>query len=257
MTARLSDIESPDRLDRKVLVAVELYDPIAQALVSEGVGVKAVGLANGPIVNLSGRFVWLVEDDAWPTAIAVDPGRLPFASHTEPAPPRPDPGATPKDRLVRITLRPTPVYRFGPGVTAIYGRLCERAQDGSPALPGVRVQLAWWDVHSEQWLPPPPHDDATDPDAPRSPREVETDENGEFAAFLRLSTTLPTEPDVERGLLLVRLQFTRFPGNFLTRVTPKDFPFLQPVAPKRNGRVPEGRPLERYLTLGWDELIPI
>ena len=59
--------ESADRLNRKVLLAVELVDPIAQSLVFRGVTVQAKGLNKGPIVSLSGRFVWLEEGGNWPS----------------------------------------------------------------------------------------------------------------------------------------------------------------------------------------------
>jgi hypothetical protein len=236
-----------------VLFAVELLDPISQQVVSRGVKVTARGIEGRPIVNASGRFVWLAELGRWPTSITVEPGRLPFAAHVESAPPRPGDleKARTDERFVRIVLRPTPAYAFDAGVTAVSGRLLEGPEDSSPPVKGARVQLAWHDARTGDWAPPPP---SGDPSSANSPREVETDDAGEFAAFLRVPPK-PADPDVVNRLLAVRLQFLR-PGNPQCRATPDNFPFLS-SKPEEAGRVPEGRFLERDLRLGWGQLTPI
>ena len=89
MAAPLLRSVAPDRLNRKVLFAVELVDPLTRVLTHDGVRVDAAGLRGRPIMSHSGRFVWLEEGTAWPGAITIDPGRLPFERHVEPAPPRP------------------------------------------------------------------------------------------------------------------------------------------------------------------------
>jgi hypothetical protein len=232
--------------NRKVLVAVELFDPIAQSLVSSGVTIAARGLDGDPILSWSGRFVWLEQRDRWPTAIAVNPERLPFATQ-EVQPPRPPnfPVATAAERLVRIVLRPTPAYPFD-GVTAIRGRLSERPEPGSPSMPGVRVQVAWFDLNSASWVPVPPG--STD--------DALTNPSGEFAAFLRLLPVSPAEPDIDKGFLKVRLQFTTTGAPVESRATPDDYPFVPP-AQAAGGRAPEGRMLQRDLRLAWSDLLPI
>jgi hypothetical protein len=231
----------PDVLTRQVLFAVELADPVAQRPVFRGATVTAVGLTGVPLVNWSGRFVWLAEGERWPERVVVAPGDLPFAAEDVPAPPRPaDPTGGPADqRLLRIVLRPTAAYDFGEGVTAVRGCLRERGERTSPPVPGARVQLAWRDADGGQWRPTP------------GPREPETDGRGEFATYLRLGRSPIQRPDSAGGLLKVRLQVTRRSPGPVTRVTPEDFPFL-PDGPA--GRVPEGRLLPRDLQLGWEQL---
>jgi hypothetical protein len=255
----------PERLNRKVLFAVELVDPIALSLVWRGVLAQAEGLARPAIVSRSGRFVWLQEADLWPARVTVDPGALPFATQISPPPPRPADvtKATPQERLLRITLRLTSAYDLADGITAIRGRLCERNDDQSPPVAGALVQLAWHDDHSGNWLPPKPQPQAVVAHdvAPPSPPETETDENGQFLAFVRLNPPKPAQPDIVDGMLAVRLQFTRDRTHPVTRATPNDFPFLHPnmpaAAPAPKGRIPEGRALARDLRLGWADLVPI
>jgi hypothetical protein len=259
--------------NRKVLFAVELVDPIAQSAVYRGVNVTAAGLRSSPILNKSGRFVWLEEGDRWPGAISVIPEDAPFAGQIAPAPPRPVDlaKARQEERLVRITLRPAPAYPLEDGITAIRGRLCEGDEKDSPPIAGARVQLAWHDLTSDNWLPPKPlpQDFGADGGDPPSPPEPETDRNGEFVVFLRLNPPMPAQPDLENGMLAVRLQITRDRKNPVTRATPDDFPFLadsnaagshpasngEPQSTK--GRIPEGRLLARDLTITWTMLNPI
>lgn len=235
----------PDVLERRVLFAIELLDPITFERLWEGITVNVAGLAGKPIVNNSGRLVWLVEGPAWPGAITVTPTTAQYSPHIQAAPPRPADilTATAAERLVRIVLRPTAAYAFDTGVTAIRGMLRERLGVASPPVAGARMQLAWFDTISNRWLPPPP-----------APLDVcpETDADGQFAVFLRLAPVPPQDPDLVRGLLKARVQVTRGAD---TRVTPDDFPFLP--APADPGRVPEGRLLPRDISLGWTDLIGI
>src|ERR1041384_4915579 len=118
--ASLDFIQAPEVLNRGVLFAVELVDPVTRALVWRGLQVRAEGIANRPIVSWSGRFVWLSERDAWPTAISVVPRGVPYAPHQQPGPPRPADleKATAQQRRVTIVLRPTRAYPFAAGPTA-------------------------------------------------------------------------------------------------------------------------------------------
>lgn len=230
-------ISSPDQLNRRVLFALEVFDPLAQSLVSGGLAVKAKGIDADPMVNRSGHFVWLDEGGPWPGEISVVPYRLPFypATVTPPAPADPQ-NIQPAERLVRIVLRPTPAYTFPDGVTAIRGQLCESLLKGSPAVTDARVQLAWFDNNADQWAPPPELD-------------VATDARGEFGVFVRVTPRGTQTPDIRTGLLKVRLQFSR---GGATRATPDDFHFL--AEPAAKGRIPEGQLLPRDLKLGWSDL---
>ncbi len=267
-------VESPDTIERQVLFAVELVDPITNTLVYRDVMVKAEGLSRDPIVSRSGRFIWLVEGDTWPGEITVTPHRIPFAAHRQAGPPRPADldNATPNERTVRITLRPTAACPVDAGITAVRGWLRETPARGAPAMPNVRVQLAWRDDTSGEWTPRPPLPEAGgDDEGAASPREVATDAKGQFVAFLRLRATPDADPDLVDGMLKVRMQFTRGRANPSTRVTPNDFRFLPEADPpeagesalsdadeerrrEREGRVFEGRVLSRDLTVAWSAL---
>jgi hypothetical protein len=236
---------SRETLHRRVLVAVEIVDPVAQTLVSRNVTVKARGLTGEPILSWGGRFVWLEEQDKWPDAISVTPYGLPFEPQ-EVVPPRPPdfPAATSEQRRVRIVLRPTPAYDFS-DVTAIRGRLVETLDPSSAAVRNARVQLTWRDVTNGAWRP------ATPP----GPVDPFTDAAGQFAVFLRLMKQGQEEPDLQAGMLKVRIQFTSPDLVPETRVTPEDYPFVTDSA--HAGRVREGRLLPKDLTVKWPELQPI
>ena len=235
-----------ERLNRRVLIAVELFDPVAQSLVSRNVIIRVRGIDGDPIVSWSGRFVWLEQGDKWPTEISIEPVNLPFTKQIV-QPPRPPnfPIATASERLVRIVLQPTPAYPFD-GVTAMRGCLTDRLDAGSPPLANVRVQLAWFDLTSASWVPAPP----------ALPVDPTTDQHGDFAAFLRLIPRRPAEPDIVNGFVRVRLQLTTTGAPPEMRATPDDHAFLPPERAPR-GRVPEGRMLPVDLRLGWSELRPI
>jgi hypothetical protein len=238
--------DKPDVLERRVLFAVELIDPITQYLVSQNVTVTPADIAQKPIINRSGRFVWLFEGTAWPGDITVEPDGIPFERHTQPAPPRPADlnTATPNERLVRVVLRPTAAYPFDTGATVVRGRLVENTTvPNLVPVAGALVQLAWFDLWTNVWSPAPPQ-----------PGEVwpQTSERGEFAALLQLHAPPPADPDLDRGLLRARVQVTR---GAATRATPLNFPFLPGAADA--GRVPEGKVLPSDVTLGWSQLTPI
>jgi hypothetical protein len=247
-------IASPDSLTRTASFAVEVIDPVSLGVVSRKLDVDAEGLRGRPIVNYSGRFVWIDQGDRWPTAVVVTPAGLPFSTQVVSPPPRP---ADPNDigaeaRLLRVVLRPTPAYPFEAGVTSARGRLRLRPGPSAPGLAGVRVQLAWRDEASGRWLPAPPS--APPPSATNapSPVEQETDEHGDFAAFLRLRPRPSEQPEFSEGVLRARLQFTRLSPNVETRVTPDTFVFL-PGVPA--GHLPEGQPLPRDLSIVWSRLV--
>jgi hypothetical protein len=240
-------IAPPDVLTRQVLFAVELIDPITHSLVSRDVKVTADGITNKPIVNRSGRFVWLREGNAWPSDITFDPKSTPFERHVEPAVNHPRPAdlskATPLERLVTITLRPTATYPFDTGATVVRGRLVEDATVDprfAVPVPAATVHLVWQDMLSGAWFPPLP------------PLPPMTGSKGEFAAVLQLRPPALTDPDIDHGLLKVQVRITRGAQTLRTK---DNFPFLLNPAP--GGRVPEGRLLPGDVTLGWSQLVPI
>jgi hypothetical protein len=231
-------ILSPDALNRKVLLALEVFDPLSQTLVSSGLVVQAKGLG-APIVSWSGRFVWLDEGGAWPQQISIEPVGLPFENEIVQPPKPPDLAhAKAAERLVRVVLRPTAAADFSE-VTTIRGRLAESSAAASPPVSGAVAQLAWFDKDSNKWVP-------------STERSGVTNNAGEFAAFLRLQPAIEHEADLKGRLLKVRLQFTR---GQVPRATPDDYPFL--ADPQSAGRVIEGELLARDLKLAWTNLQPI
>lgn len=244
---------TPDTLDRKVLFALELVDPGSLRLVDRGVTVRAEGLAGRPIVSRSGRFVWLMEGDAWPGPIAVTPDGAAFVAQVVPAPPRPADieHATPDERLVRVVLRPNVAYPFDDGVTLVRGRLRQSTASDAPRIVGARVQLAWL-AENHRWYPDPG-------DVATFPGETLTDGAGEFVVFVRLAPRKGLAPDIDdRGQLRARLQVTPPGEDSATRVTPADYAFLDPVVgePSNAGRLLEGRTLARDLDLALDQMTP-
>jgi hypothetical protein len=235
---QLRQILSPETPERKVLVALEIFDPLSQALVSADLVVKAKGLGR-PIVSWSGRFVWVDEGAAWPSEISITPVGLPFEKEVV-APPAPADlrNAKPEQRLVRIVLRPTAAADFS-DVTAIRGQLAESSLAGALPVAGVAARLAWFDQAAGVWMV-------------AAEQGGLTNKAGEFAAFLRLRPTVQQEPDLQSRLLKIRVQFTR---GTSTRTTPENYPFLP--NPNPAGRVIEGALLARDLKLGWADLQPV
>jgi hypothetical protein len=253
-----------DNVPRDVMFAVELIDPISHARVSRGVDVSADRFTSLRQITTGGRFVWLQRmggndgsETPWPVVVKVKPKKgTPFEAHEEP--PWQPPGTAPRDRLLRITLRPTMAYPFDTGVTAIGGRLLEGPQATSRPIENAYVQLAWREQRKEsqpeRWHPAPPKVD-DDGAAPLRVGDGLTNERGEFLVFLRLPVPKKDEaqPDIQDGLLLARLQFTRLDdGAPKTRVTPNAFRFLDEKRPA--GRVPEGRLTTRDVTCFWTSL---
>jgi len=222
--------------DRKVLVALEVFDPLSQTLVSRGLTVVAKGLGL-PLVSWSGRFVWTDVNGTLPSDITIEPIGLPFEKVVVTAP-KPPANAKPQDLLVRVVLRPTAAADFS-DVTAIRGQLAESAAPGALPVVGAAAQLAWFDTVTNAWVPSPEQNGVSDSD-------------GEFAAFLRLQPAMEQEADLIGRLLKIRVQFTR---GSATRSTPDNYAFL--ADPKSAGRVIEGQLLGRDLQLAWADLQPI
>lgn len=238
-------VSSYESLNRRVLLAVELIDPVTRLLVSDGMTVEAEDLVNRPIVNNSGRFVWLAEGDKWPKRITVKSDDLRFAPADPVAPPRPQnlADASASERLVKMVLRPTPAHDLEPGVTAIRGVLYQRLPStndprrGAP-VSDATVTLAWRkNQKADEFV--------------AAPYPATTDAAGQFAVFVRLGPKPWYDPDIEPSpMLAVRLEVKI---GAITKWTTPNFAFLTyPKAPE--GRVPEGKLLAASVSLGWDDL---
>jgi len=191
MIPRPFDVQTPPEQAyvRNVLFAVELLDAVTLQRVSQGVAVTAQGLQGKPIVNSSGFFVWLSEDFAQLQTLFVDPGRLPY----EPASRTP---ANVQRPLTSIELSPRPDYPFPSGTTGVLGTLIEQRllepQDRTP-VSDAEVHLEWVDdLGAVQQAPTISH----------------TNENGDFAVFIRFSPTDVPQLD-KNGALTARLRAKR------------------------------------------------
>lgn len=213
-----------DTLARKVLLAVELVDPITGQRVTDGIKVSTVDAAGRalpmpePILNASGRFVWLQPSQVrpvtvWPARLRIEPRReLPYAIReiplqapaTDPAIADDGTSATPpRDRLIRVALWPTAAYPFEE-VTAVRGVLRE-AGPGSDPIAGAVVQLAT--LVTGAWRPP-----AQGLQPPPAALASTTDDKGQFGAILPdPPPPLPSQP-APPALVRVRLQVTRRVG---------------------------------------------
>jgi len=182
---------SGDTNVRQVSFAVELLDPVTGELVSAPATVTADGLANAPVTNLSGRFVFLVEPGAVGT-IRVDLHGLPYEPISSPPPP---PG-----QLLRLTLQPTPLYPFDLYATLLTGKLV----DGAAPAPGAVVGVTFADLTAKHQAMP-----------------SRTDGLGAFAVLLRLDPTAVASADPVTADLTL---------NFTRSGTTKNRPGLRAVA---------------------------
>ena len=264
----------PNNLTRRVHFALELVDPFTGANIYRGIEIEAKaadGRPTGdePVVNRSGRFVWIARDQSRRPAIAsiaYRPVRLPFVPGEINLA-----GGPPTGKLVSRRLTPTHAYSVPLGVTAIRGRLVERNGEEINPIPAAAVQIAWAMEQPPNWIPAFPTS-VTD----IAVGEALTDGSGQFLVFARLPKPRtrvsdyigrqraggqafgdPTvDVDVLRGWVRARLQVTRFDIGE-RRSTSSAFEFLKKTSPDdsaRPGRIPEGRLLPRELQLDWNEL---
>jgi hypothetical protein len=182
---------SGDTNVRQVSFAVELLDPVTGELVSAPATVTADGLANAPVTNLSGRFVFLVEPGAVGT-IRVDLHGLPYEPISSPPPP--------PRQLLRLTLQPTPLYPFDLYATLLTGKLV----DGAAPAPGAVVGVTFADLTAKHQALP-----------------SRTDGLGAFAVLLRLDPTAVASADPVTADLTL---------NFTHSGTTKNRPGLRAVA---------------------------
>ncbi|HZR83925.1 MAG TPA: hypothetical protein VFD92_22710 [Candidatus Binatia bacterium] len=209
---------------RNVIFALELVDAITLARVHRGLEVTAEGLDGLPIVNASGLFVWLEEEDALERLerITVDPGLLPYRRLE----------IARDDLELPLTTRvllPDVAYPFGTGVTGLRGALIE--ERGAPSVPivGAEVWLQWLD-DGDVWRD--------------APTRSSTDAHGDFAAILQFSSDPKHDAS---GALVARLRARRSP----TRERHSDpIPLLQ-------GRVADPATFAAKpdaLVFAWDEM---
>jgi hypothetical protein len=183
---------------RRVRLAVDVVDAVTGELIRDGIKVTVKEFLREPIVNASGRFVWLVEPGVVPTQVEVDPQRLPYLKQRRPVPPAslPPPPAPPQYSLVRVELQPSSAYRFEPGTTGVRGTLILDSTVFPPTpLPLHAVWLQW----SDDNLPLPGWTDA--------PVHAETDAAGDFAVIVRLATNQIARTDA-LGRMQVRVAAT-------------------------------------------------
>lgn len=254
-----------DILTRKVQFALELLDPFTGTTVSNGIEVEARGpdgkpTGAPPVINRSGRFVWLDTGGPPPATIIYDTGRLPYGSG------KIDLSAgLPASRLVNAMLKPTPAYDVPSGITAVRGRLFGGDVAAKKPISGAIVQLAWAIDKAPGWIPPAPTDASH-----MRPGEAVTDKDGQFVVFSRLPrpgtpfsayvgyppladpnfNKTPVSIDLANARPKARLQITRLDIR-TSRKTPGDFQFAETLQP---GQIPEGRLLARDVQLDWNEL---
>ena len=186
MTSRFS-VALPLELafNRRVAMAAEIVDGVTLLPVTSGLMVSATGLRLDPIVNSSGYYVWLEEEDREAQDIVVEvPPLSPYRSA------RATSLALPEFR--RIELSPTERYRFSPGVTALRGTLRESRYGTPRPVAEAKVRLQW--SGDSGWT-----------DAPLASISAAS---GDFGAALRLGPS--AEPrELGGGAIAVRLLVRR------------------------------------------------
>jgi hypothetical protein len=214
---------------RKVRFAVELLDAVTLSRVKDGVKVIAEGIQGGPIVSSGGVFVWLKDHVGDLQRITIDPRVLPYEDATLMP-------SDLKDPLTTIELSPTTSYPFAFGITGLRGRLIESrsvSSQGPKPVQNAAVHLRWPDSDGV-WQ--------------EGPTISHTDENGAFAAILRLAAD--QSPNLDKGdTVTVRVTAGRDQG------IPRSSTDLKLV----QGRIADPATFaggRNALTFAWDELQP-
>jgi hypothetical protein len=205
MTAQFEFVSPPETAwQRRVRLAVDVVDAVTGELVRDGIKVTVKEFRSKPIVNASGRFVWLIEPGVVPSEVEVDPQRLPYVKQTwpVPAPSLPLPPRTPQYSIVRVELPPTSAYPFEPGTTGVRSTLILDNTVFPPVpLPKHAVWLQWSDDNQAA----PGWTDAPVRIAPFA--ESLTDAAGDFAVIVRLATNQIARTDAQ-GRMQVRVAAT-------------------------------------------------
>jgi hypothetical protein len=243
----LSELEKISPPTRRALFAIEVIDSVSGSTLYDRIKVEPLD-ANGkvingpPVINHSGKFVWLEPRNDWPAKVRVQPDDRPNPPPFEDAvidTPQPTDDPIPaRKRLFTAFLRPTAAYPFGEGVTAVRGCLKDGdAFDANPIVDAI-VQLAW-QYDGLHWKPAAPA-------AAYKPLlgEARTDGLGQFAVFIRLPAD---DAKVVDGLLTVRLQVTR--AGMPTWIVPAN----RWVEGKVIKKITAGRLFEQDVKLAWPE----
>jgi hypothetical protein len=232
MTRRFLVSEPPEiAYTREGMLAVEVLDAVTLERVTQGLDVIAKGIAEKPVVNHGGLFVWVKQDATKFAGLTIDPFSAPFE--------RVELTAAQVNRPIHsVQLNPLPSYPFAPGITAVRGRLVE--SDSMPpqmprvAIPGATMRFEWLDDDGTTWHPW---------QAPRV-----TTKTGDFTAMVRLargrvhegSPPPPPKPDEPRidaaGNLSVRVTARRANGTQKQKIHP----------------LPQGRVTDK--TFAWDAM---
>jgi hypothetical protein len=216
MTRRFLVSKSPEiTYTREGMLAVEVLDAVTLERVTQGLDVIAKGIAEKPVVNLGGLFVWVKQDATKFAGLTIDPFSAPFE--------RVELTAAQVNRPIHSEqLNPLPSYPFAPGISAVRGRLVE--SDSMPpqmprvAIPGATMRFEWLDDDGTTWHPW---------QAPRV-----TTKTGDFTAMVRLArervhegspppAPKPDEPRIDAaGNLSVRVTARRANGTQKQKIHP-------------------------------------
>ncbi|MER9247627.1 hypothetical protein [Mesorhizobium sp. M0590] len=243
----LSELEKNASPTRRALFAIEVIDSVSGSTLYDRIKVEPLDandkVINGPpVINHSGKFVWLEPRNDWPARVRVRPDDRPNPPPFEDAvidTPQPADDPIPaRKRLFTALLRPTAAYPFGEGTTAVRGALKDgMARDANPIRDAI-VQLAWQydDVNWKPAAPAAGHEPL--------PGEARTDGFGQFATFIRLPAD-DAKVAVRNGLLTVRLQVTR--AGMPTWIVPGN----RWVEDKAIEKITAGRLFEQDVNLAW------
>jgi hypothetical protein len=196
---------TPDRIERKILFALELLDPITRLPVSDGIIPVVKGLAP-PKLTPSRRFVW--RDNAAPAqrdvTVALKINNRQYAPPPEAELkfniPANDGNIRPEDLLEQASLVTTAHYRPVDGMMAVTGLLLENSGTKQPLQDCIITIEASSDGGNSMF---------------KSRHSAKTDKNGEFVAVLSGLTDEKLDPDpqepgtVSAWLLIKREQTIR------------------------------------------------
>lgn len=134
---------APDRLQRRVMFAMDFRDPVTGLPVNADLEVAAEGLG-APVRARSGLFAWFDLDPPAAREIRVraTSRSRSFADFEEVIPtPEHVPGIPASSLVMPRVLRPTGLYRPPEGMTALAGWLVE--EEGGAPVAGAEISLAF------------------------------------------------------------------------------------------------------------------
>ncbi len=253
----LTELEKIAPPTRRVLFAIEVIDSVSGATLCDRIKVEPLDTSgrviNGrPLLNQSGKFVWIEPNNAWPAKVRVrpddKPNPPPFEEASIDTPLPPDRSIPAKERLFTVVLRPAD------GRLSVRRGKCRGSRHAlggnGRQCPGGRralVQFAWSldEKPSNPELPATWHPELPAKFREPTPGEALTDRNGQFAVFVRLmaSESGAVGPD---GLLKVRLQMIRNDVQPANWIVPAAAWGKDPV-----DKIPVGRLFDRDVTLRW------